>query len=202
MANFFDMNGTLGLPEMIEVEPTQSCNLRCRMCHVSFMPPEKPQLLDVEVFGRLKALRGAYVSIGSGFEPMLHPEFPRILGQLDELGGPIQLITNGTYCTKENIEALHAANLYLITFSFDGAQRETYERVRRRAHFDDVMDKIRATRSAFAGRETYFAVNNTVLRSTLHETIEAIDFWDREDFDVLRFLIMVVRFPERSLLEE
>lgn len=199
---FFDMNGTLGLPEMIEVEPTQNCNLRCRMCHVSYMPPEKTRLLDVDLIDRLKALRGVYVSVGSGFEPMMHPQFGSLLARLNELGGPIQLITNGTYCTKENIAALSAANMYLITFSFDGARRATYESVRRRADYDDVVGKIRATREAFNNRMTYFAINNTVMRSTLHETLEAIDFWDAANFDVLRFLIMVVRFPERELLDE
>lgn len=202
MSKFFDMNGTLGLPEMIEVEPTQSCNLRCRMCHVSYALPEKAKLLDVELVDKLKALRGAYISIGSGFEPMMHPQFGRLLAQLNELGGPIQLITNGTYCTQENIAALHAANMYLITFSFDGMRRDTYEYVRRRADYGDVVGKIRATREAFRDRSTYFAINNTVMRSTLHETLDTIDFWNEADFDVLRFLIMVVRFPERALLEE
>ena len=202
MAIFSDMNGTLALPEMIEVEPTQTCNLRCRMCHVSYIPAEKTELLDVEVIRRLRGVRGAYVSIGSGFEPMMHPEFERLLGGLSELGGPIQIITNGSYCTQQNIAALSSSNLYLITFSFDGVRRETYEHIRRRADYDGVVDKIRATRAAFRGRETYFAINSTTMRRNLDETMEAIDFWDSAGFDVLRFLVMVVRFPERALLEE
>jgi MoaA/NifB/PqqE/SkfB family radical SAM enzyme len=198
----FDMNGTLRLPEMIEIEPTQTCNLRCRMCHVSFIPTEKAEFIDVELTKRLRGVKGAYVSIGSGFEPMMHPQFDRLLGGVNELGGPIQLITNGSYCTPHNIAALASSNLYLITFSFDGVRRETYEHIRRRADYESTIAKIRATRQAFRGRDTYFGINSTTLRRNLEETIEAIDFWDREDFDVLRFLIMVVRFPERALLDE
>lgn len=71
MSRYYDMGGAVTLPGMVELDPIETCNLRCRMCHVSFMPQEKRPLFDVALVERLAALKGCYMAVGSGFEPML-----------------------------------------------------------------------------------------------------------------------------------
>src|SRR5437016_4235307 len=37
------------LPKLVEIEPTLTCNLRCRMCHVSYMPDEPRPMFPAEL---------------------------------------------------------------------------------------------------------------------------------------------------------
>ncbi|MGD9536742.1 MAG: radical SAM/SPASM domain-containing protein [Alphaproteobacteria bacterium] len=202
MPEFFDRRAGLPLPQMVELELTDSCNLRCHMCHVSYMPHERKTLLDPELIAKLAPLKGAYISIASGFEPMMHPEFGRIMGDLSDLDLNLQIITNGTYCDKRGIGILLDARMRQINFSFDGIRKETYERIRRRADYERTLENILATRAAFAGRDTSLAINYTTVRSNLTEVVEAVDFWDERGFDILRFLVMVVRYSVPELLRE
>jgi MoaA/NifB/PqqE/SkfB family radical SAM enzyme len=202
MTRYFDMNGMLALPEMIEIDPVETCNLRCRMCHVSFMPPEKHPVFDINLLPRLKALEGAFVSVASGFEPLMYRDFDRLMRGLTDLGMRMQIITNGTLLDRAKIETLLASNMDIINFSFDGIRKETFEHIRRGACYEETLDNMLSAREAFRGRETAFLLNSTTMRCNLHESIEILDFWDRHDFDVVRFLPMVVRYPDQGLIRE
>lgn len=202
MSGFHDLNGTLRLPDLLEIEPTEACNLRCRMCHVSFMTPGPRPMLDVALLPKLRGLAGGYVIIAAGFEPTIHPDFNEIITALSDLDFHIEIVTNGTLLDKERICVLTSSNMYMFTFSFDGIRPETFEHIRRNAKFAPTIENILATRSAFAGRDTYFTINSTTMQCNLEETIEIIDFWDQHDFDLVRFLVMVVREMEPDLIKQ
>lgn len=202
MTTFFDMNGTLSLPNMIEIDPVEACNIRCRMCHVSFMPPEKHPIFDVTLIPKLKALKGSFASVGSGFEPLLYKSFDRLMLGLNDLGIRMQLITNGTLLDRSKLSTLLDCNMEIINFSFDGIRQETFEHIRRGANHTETLENILAARTAFGARETAFLVNSTTMRCNLYESIEILDFWDRHEFDVVRFLPMVVRYPDQDLIRE
>ena len=92
--------------------------------------------------------------------------------------------------------------MYYISFSFDGIRRETYEHIRRRARYDEVIASISAVRETFHGRSTLFNLNYTIMRRNLVELAEATDFWDARGFDAMNFIFMVVRELEPELIKE
>src|SRR5687767_13534150 len=164
------------LPNVIEIEPTYSCNLRCRMCHVSFMGEEPRPTMEASILDRLTGLRGVHVIIGSGFEPMMNREFSTIVRKLTEIDATVELITNGTLLTADNLSALVDADVRIFNFSFDGIRPENYEHIRRRARHDETIGSILRAREAFAGRETRFCINSTMMKRNMHEIPEIIDF--------------------------
>ena len=202
MAKYNDFGGILSLPQMIEIDPVEVCNIRCRMCHVSFMSTEPRPIFDVGLLSRLPALDGTYVAVASGFEPTMYHDFDRFMRGLTDLGAKIQIITNGVLLDQKRRETLLASNMAIINFSFDGIRKRTFEYIRRGAQYENTIENILSTREAFQGRDTAFLVNSTTMKSNLEETIEAIDFWDRHDFDVVRFLLMVVRHADADLIRE
>src|SRR5437868_4940984 len=103
------------LPELIEIEPTLSCNLRCRMCHVSYMPNEPRAVFDADLIARLACLKGKYFTLGSAFEPMVHPRFNDIIRQLNQIEARIELITNGTLLEEESLKVLTDSGLETVT---------------------------------------------------------------------------------------
>src|SRR5512140_419131 len=111
---------SIPLPAVVEIEPTAACNIRCRMCHVSFMSSEKRPILDPALIDKLAGLRDAHFIIASGFEPAMHPGLPEILASLAKIGCPYEIVTNGTILTDRLLASLVAGNVQHVTFSFDG----------------------------------------------------------------------------------
>lgn len=202
MSQFDDWNGMLKLPELLEVEVANTCNLRCRMCHVSFEPSLPTQLFDIELVDKLRCLKGCYTVLGSGFEPMLHPNFSSLVRQLSDLNMKLELITNATHCSEEKLKALADVDMQLITFSFDGGTPKTYDYIRRYSSYEKVIENIEIFKDRLASQETCFAINNTIMRSNLDETIEAINLWESLDIDMMRIITIVVRYPDTALIQE
>lgn len=192
----------LDLPKVIEIEPTLSCNLRCRMCHVSFMPDGPRPVLQANLIDKLSCLRRVHAIIGSGFEPMMHRQFATIIRKLSAFDAQIELITNGTLIKDANLDALLDADVRIFNFSFDGIRRETYEHIRRNADHTETLEAILNAKSRFSGRETFFCVNSTMMRSNMAEIEEIVDFWESADFDLVRFIFMVIRENEPELIRE
>jgi radical SAM protein with 4Fe4S-binding SPASM domain len=183
------------LPKLIEIEPTLTCNLRCKMCHVSYEATESRSTFPAELTEKLAGLGGVDILLGSNYEPTMNRGFPEIVRSLTRHGLRIELITNGTLLEGEALEALAEANIRLLVVSFDGARKETYERIRRRANYEKTLNRILAARERIAS-ETLFALNSTIMRSNLEEIGDSVALWDRVGFDQIRFIAMVVRHPD------
>ena len=128
----YDEGGALPPPDAIEIEPTLGCNLRCVMCHVSYMT-EKTQLLNLDALKSLSFVKGRQAIIGSGFEPSIHPHFNRLIDILNANQNRIELLTNGTRLDRVDVPALYDSDFSAITFSFDGVRKKSYEKIRRNA---------------------------------------------------------------------
>ena len=183
------------LPKLIEIEPTLTCNLRCKMCHVSYEATESRSTFPAELTEKLAGLGGVDILLGSNYEPTMNRGFPEIVRSLTRHGLRIELITNGTLLEGEALEALAEANIRLLVVSFDGARKETYERIRRRANYEKTLNRILAAKERIAS-ETLFALNSTIMRSNLEEIGDSVALWDRVGFDQIRFIAMVVRHPD------
>jgi radical SAM protein with 4Fe4S-binding SPASM domain len=194
--------GVHDLPDLIEIEPTDTCNLRCRMCHVSYMSHESRPALDIELIDRLTPLAGRHFILGAGFEPMMNRHFSTLIRKLTAIKAKLHMVTNGTLIDDEALEVLADADFRQLTFSFDGIRKETYEHIRRRAKHGQAVERILKTRERFRGRDTFFAVNSTMMRRNLDEIDEMVDFWDAAGFDDFRMITMVIRQLNPELLRE
>ena len=192
-----------GDPEVIEIEPIHTCNLRCIMCHVSYEQMTK-QRLDIGFLKNMQGLRGRWAKLGSLYEPAAHPQFSEIANGLSDIGMDIDLVTNGTLFTPKLIDEIVDCRFRNVTISFDGVRAETYEKIRRRGDFKMAMERILAFKKAILARrpDTYFQVNYTILRSNIAEIAEAVAFWDRYGFDHIGFINMVIRDDAEVLRDE
>ncbi len=148
---------------VLQIEPTDLCNLRCPMC--------APQLRDGEVHGRL---RPGFMDLGLYRrvirdiadarleldhlilqwlgEPTLHPELEEMvavaLGELGGLVGYVRFDTNAVALTPSRIDRILDATRdvdgppLLVVFSLDATTAETYARVKGRDRFDQALANI------------------------------------------------------------
>jgi radical SAM protein with 4Fe4S-binding SPASM domain len=192
----------LELPKVIEIEPSESCNFRCRMCHVSYMPNTPRPLLPAAALDRLPDLTGTHLIIGSGFEPLMNKEYGLLIRKLAERHASLEIVTNASLLDGEILDRLADADLRYVTFSFDGIRKATYEHIRRNANFEQVVENIVTARNRLKTRHTHFTINTTMMRCNMEEVTEIVDFWDKADFDVVSFIAMVVRYNDPALIRE
>ncbi|MCX7670308.1 MAG: radical SAM protein, partial [Anaerolineae bacterium] len=128
------------------IEPTTACNLLCRTCFRNAWE-EPAGFMSEETFAAI--LDGLAqldvvptVHFGGIGEPLFHPRTIAWIGRVKQLGGQVELITNGTLLTEECSRALIAAGLDLLWVSIDGATPESYADVRLGAELSGVIANV------------------------------------------------------------
>jgi len=133
-------------PTRIWLEPTNACNLRCIMCpNGTDYNALKRGMMEWDLFENLisQISKFAYdVNLFHRGESLLHPRFVEMVRVTAEAGLRPRLHTNATILDKNYSKELIDAGLDFISFSFDGYEKETYERVRVGANFDQVLSNI------------------------------------------------------------
>ena len=114
----------------LHIEPTNICTLKCPGCARTRFIDQWPQhwknhsldidqllmFLDINLTGLNILLCGNYG------DPIYHPDFVEFVSKLKQRGSVINIITNGSYRTKEWWKALTSVltSVDCITFSVDG----------------------------------------------------------------------------------
>jgi MoaA/NifB/PqqE/SkfB family radical SAM enzyme len=134
----------------LEIDVSNRCNIRCQMCYFSFDETfhAKPVYMNVggfEAIAERVLPHAKMVMLSLGSEPLVSPEFTRILQiaaryRVPELG----FYTNGLLMNDRIIDAVLANRVTLVALSIDGATKKTFESIRRGANFDLVLRNVRA----------------------------------------------------------
>lgn len=133
-------------PLHVDIESTSACNLNCRMCYRNFIT-EKIGYIEWALFKKIIDEGAEYrlpsIKLNYRGEPLLHPQLPEMVAYAKRKGIiEVQFNTNGLLLSKKKIGELLDAGLDRIIFSFDGATRETYERIRRGSNYERVINNI------------------------------------------------------------
>ena len=121
-------------PQLVTVELTNACNLRCTFCPNKDM--ERPRGFMVDTFYR--GLIDQCVSLGvkdlclSGTgEPMLHGQLSEFIGYAKTRGiETVALITNGTLMSRDVSRELVRVGVDLVRVSIDAATVELYRELK------------------------------------------------------------------------
>jgi radical SAM protein with 4Fe4S-binding SPASM domain len=136
------------LPTELQLEVTGACNLACKMCLVRYRPKlgRKSGAMCFHVFrdvvDALPDLRKLTLQ-GLG-EPLLAPDFFRMVEYATARGIRTGFNTNGTFLTPPASERLVALGVDWLHVSLDGATRQTYESIRDGSDYGVVTRNIRA----------------------------------------------------------
>lgn len=198
-----DTQEQASMPPVIHMEIMHTCNLRCRMCHVSFEGTMSKQKLDIDkVLHELKDVTpGTIILLGGAYEPMSHPGFAKLVTTLSDRGCFIDMTTNGTLFTDKMIDKIKDVNFRHIEISFDGIRKDTYEYIRRRADWDVTTSRVRNFRNAMRNKPVEFQANYVIVHKNLDELVEAMDFWEEMDFHIIHYFMMGYRSSDPILKE-
>ena len=122
-------------PLHLDIESTNTCNLNCPMCGRNWMK-ERLGFIDFGLYKKIINQAAKYhlpsVKLNYRGEPLLHPKISEMVRYAKEKGIlEVQFNTNGLLLNEKKAKELIEAGLDRIIFSFDGATKKTYEKIRR-----------------------------------------------------------------------
>jgi len=177
-------------PRSIGIEITNRCNLDCVMCprrqmkrlvgDMSFTLFKK--IID-EIKGKIK-----FIWLQNYGEPFLHPDIFHMIQYAKESGLMVGVSTNATLIKSNVAKEIFNSKLDYIIFAVDGATKETYEKIRKGADYDEVVGNIRV----FLGekrkkRSPIFVVMQCIyMKDTAGEVKDFIKMWDVEGINGIR----------------
>lgn len=132
-------------PLRIWLEPTNYCNLRCLFCPQSSPRPVPRGHMEFELYQKIisEAKWFAYdINLCHRGESLFHKRIIDMIVLAREAGLKTRLHTNATIMDEEMSRELLHSGLDLISFSFDGFEKETYERLRVNANYEKTLNNI------------------------------------------------------------
>ncbi len=148
-----------GIPFTVQIETAMACNLRCPMCPVHdskiHMDGRHAGIMKLETYKEiLRQISDKSRMIGLTImgEPLINKHIAEFVRLGKEAGHSMGLTTNATLLDAEMSEKLLSAGLDNLTVSFDGANKETFERIRIGAKYESVIANVK----------TYFETRNRV----------------------------------------
>ncbi|MDR2395725.1 MAG: radical SAM protein [Endomicrobium sp.] len=155
------------MPVRVFIATTNACNLRCSFCPNTINPKtiktEMPWNIFEKIGNELFPFALEYHTTVNG-EPFLTSYFPKIINILSKFNTGLNVTTNGMLLSQK-ISDLILPVLTDIKISFDGATKQTFERLRPGANFDQIIKNIRGFVKA---RDQYMlSQDNRTIKPTL-----------------------------------
>lgn len=192
------------LPWTLDLEPTVVCNLDCVMCHSKMIsgsrtPPHLSFDHAKKIIDDIPTLMRITVQ-GMG-EPLLAPDFFKIVDYAaNRKDIAVTTSSNGILITPEVARKIVESGLVRIYISLDGATKGTYEKIRRKGHFEKALTGIR---NLLAARKKRGSPSVDIwmvgMQENIHEVPDMVDlavalgvdsltvqpdvnFWGKQDF--------------------
>jgi radical SAM protein with 4Fe4S-binding SPASM domain len=137
-------------PLVLNIEPTNNCNLSCAVCprsrsgrQVGYIKFSLFKKIIDEAAGYGKLLM---LNLHKDGEPLLHPELPEMIAyaKKKKVARTIHLNTNGLLLSSEKIKEIIDSGIDDITISVDAFSAETFRRLKGKDLLGKVEENIRA----------------------------------------------------------
>lgn len=133
-------------PFFMGIETSGVCNLRCVICPHGQEPQRKRGMMSFDLFQKTIDQAKGFVfeaDLFGGGEPLLHPLIFDFIRYASGNGIRTRLHTNATRLTEEMSQELLRSGLDFLSLSFDGHDKESYERQRVNAEYDTTLSNIK-----------------------------------------------------------
>ena len=187
-------------PKRIVIEPTNLCNLRCRMCGQSWRK-FRGSYLDFETVKKIEPalpLIKEAVLFGWG-EPLIYPKFRQLFELVSSYPIGTYFTTNGTRLSDETAAMLVERELDYLGISFDGASEETYNGIRRYSDFNKVLAGVKRVieyKNKLDKHKPYTRFTMVLMKKNLLELPSLIKLASEIGLDEVRALYLVAYSKE------
>jgi len=180
----------LGFPYMLQVEPTNACDLRCPLCPIGSGELGRPtRHLKIEEFRSLVEDMERYLLLlvlWDWGEPLLNPALPAMVRYAAERDIKTVTSTNGNFsCGEEYLAELLGSGLSTLIIAVDSVSPESYEVYRKRGSVKRVLGSVERaiTLKRKLRSHTRIVVRAVVMKQNEHEIASTREYARRAGAD-------------------
>ncbi len=136
-------------PKYLEIEAYDGCNLNCVMCPLGKDIYDAGGSIPMNLFDNIVDQLKKYsnwinlVCLSRNGEPLLNKKVPIMVKKLKDIGiKRVNFSTNATALTEKKSLELLNSGLDEIRFSIDGHTKKTFEKIRKDATFEKVINNV------------------------------------------------------------
>ncbi|OIQ09840.1 coenzyme PQQ synthesis protein E [Moorella thermoacetica] len=132
-------------PFIVDVEPTNWCNLNCLFCAQRIMTRPRG-FMSMEIFKKIVDECAQYntpIRLIRWGEPLLHEQLFDFIAYAKQKNIYVHLTTNGLLLDRDKIMTLFKLRLDSIIFSMQGATEEEYKLMRNNNKYRDLENNIK-----------------------------------------------------------
>ncbi|WP_347273854.1 radical SAM protein [Candidatus Kuenenia sp.] len=187
---FKSKNTGLSYPSVIGIETTSRCNIDCIMCPRQEMTRQTGDM-DIKLFKKIiNDIKGKveFIWLQDYGEPFLNKNIFKMIAYAKRHGLRTGISTNATVLNNDIIVNILNSGLDYIIFAFDGATKETYEKIRKGANFEKVTNNINdflANKTACNTR-IFTVVQCIQMENTESEINDFVKMWKVKGVDGIR----------------
>ncbi len=202
--HFFSKHNILGKGDRfihVEMDISNKCNLQCIMCYNSMkknkiiklriITPDEFLMIASDVFKHT-----GNITLGLGNEPLLSSYFTDHLGVISEYRIPRVIVqTSGDLLNDKIIESIFKYGVSEIYISIDGAQKETYEKIRKGARFDRLIkhiQKINQYKQKYSLTHPIMRFNVVMMKSNIIELPAIVELAAKYNVEQINFCHVVL----------
>jgi radical SAM protein with 4Fe4S-binding SPASM domain len=165
-----------GMPTILQIEPTNRCNLRCTLCPVAEGLTRESGFMKPELFRKLIDEAGDYVFLillWEWGEPFVNPDIYEMIAYARSKG--IQLVSSSNghiFAYGNHSENVVRSGLDSLIVAVDGISQETYTKYRRDGDLETVLTGIRsvvAKKRELNRRTPFINLRFIVMKHNEHE---------------------------------
>lgn len=167
-------------PRVVHIEPTVRCNLKCIHCDHTYWDRKCPDLTYEgfrHIIDQMPDLNRVIMH-GMG-EPLLNKDIHRMVEYASkERKLKTIMSSNGNLMNEAHARQLIANGLQVLSFSMDGATKETYEKIRVRGNFDRLVKNIRRLvelKNEMNSKTPWVYFSMVCMKDNIHEFLKLIE---------------------------
>ncbi len=133
------------MPAKLWIETTSKCNLKCGICFNKEIPDSEKGNMDIDLYKRIidEAEGNVYeINLFHRGEPLLNPEIIKMISYAKNKRIKTRMHSNATLLVPELARDIILSGLDTISFSFDGYAKESYEKNRSGAKYEETLEHI------------------------------------------------------------
>jgi MoaA/NifB/PqqE/SkfB family radical SAM enzyme len=194
---------SIHLLDRVYIEPTNRCNLDCLTC-IRNVWDEPLGMMEWETYERILGGVQAFspiptVFLGGFGELLIHLNLIKMIQGVKEIGGSVELITNGILLTQELSIQLIESGLDVLWISIDGVTPESYADVRLGATLPTVLDNLDILlHEKFVANKTNprIGIASVAMKRNAHELPEIIQMGTAKGIEYLSITNVLAYTPE------
>lgn len=194
----------IAFPRSMLLQMSDACNLDCVYCARQVHDRVKNGLMSYEI---LEKHVGPYLHLadmvqlyGTG-EPMLHPQFVKMVELCKSKGAQVMTTSNATLITPERADRLVEIGLDLMLVSMDGCTPDTFAKLRGGADLEKIKANVQllnAAKRKYGVERPMLELACVVSRTNVHQLCGMVRLARELGCLTIRFYNVVIHRPEHA----